>query len=281
MRRLLFLLTLFGLLIASTLGAYRIIEVPEAAAKMNLMQLTGGVPVAGEAGLTVDVWQNFEFDTLNTTNLDANDHYATTGRWSITDGSTRLAMTSSGVKNLISLVGTTADTGASDAYGMSYNAQSDDASAYILFTFVSPPTTFTTGFWYKTPASFPNWNHGWDILDLRTAGTTAHRITNVGEISGYQELSYGGGSGQHYQVTAGTWYYVALKYVRNASSTFQIFNSTGTSVFSYTFTGLDDNIVGVRYGGSDCSIVDGGINITVYIDDILISFDGSAWPIGP
>jgi hypothetical protein len=46
MRRLLFLLTLFGLLIASTLGAYRIIEVPEAAAKMNLMHLAGGVPVA-------------------------------------------------------------------------------------------------------------------------------------------------------------------------------------------------------------------------------------------
>jgi hypothetical protein len=47
MRRLLFLLTLFGLLIASTLGAYRIIEVPPAQAS-GIMLVQGGVPTLSE-----------------------------------------------------------------------------------------------------------------------------------------------------------------------------------------------------------------------------------------
>jgi hypothetical protein len=52
MRRLLFCLTLFGLLIASTLGAYRIIEVPPAQAG-GIMLIQQGVPVAASScGIT-------------------------------------------------------------------------------------------------------------------------------------------------------------------------------------------------------------------------------------
>jgi hypothetical protein len=50
MRRLLFCLTLFGLLIASTLGAYRIIEVPPVQAG-GILLVQQGVPVAAPTGL--------------------------------------------------------------------------------------------------------------------------------------------------------------------------------------------------------------------------------------
>jgi hypothetical protein len=260
MKRLLFCLTLFSLLIAGTLW--------HASARMPVAIVGGGVPVAACNSITVDYWQKF----------DASDFLSSmpTGGWSKVDDSSRFSMDSSAKYTTRSCPGGVADS--TDTYGLKYSGSGDEAS--VKYALGGNKTSVSIGFWFYTPAGFST-DSETDIGIFRSTNYDIIRITYI-DISGVEGLRIHSAGSYSSVVTLSnsTWYWVTVKQIAGETDSMEIYNTSGAKVGD-TVTCTDNNyeqVNAIWLGPSGYATAQ---TYFIYYDDLIIDFTDATFPLGP
>lgn len=248
--------------------------------------VVGNDAAVAPLNITADVWQDFNFTTLNTTNLDSNDHFATTGRWSITNPSSLLATSTTAEKALLSTVN--GQTTAGGTRGITYNCNASGVAGFCQFNHVSAKLNVSYGFWFKFDSGFVSTFTEHDILTVQTTlGNKNIYIKaadgNVG--SGIQSIhifnpadSYSAGI----IVVPNTWYWVNVSYADNNASgmKLRVFNDVGTQVGieNTRSTDADSGVINAVIG----SLIGGNPFVgTLFFDNFIIDETNARYPFGP
>jgi hypothetical protein len=102
----------------------------------------------------VDLWQDFEFTTLNTTNLAANDHVDNgddNGTWSIANDGT-LSTSTSAEKFTPGTLGGNVDS--TSLRGLRYQGSANGQDGTVEYNFENERTTLSFGFWVRIPSAY-------------------------------------------------------------------------------------------------------------------------------
>lgn len=219
------------------------------------------------SSLTADLWQTFEFDTLDATALASNDG-ASGGTWSVSDAGSKLSTSVSGERAMTSAVNGVSDTG---TRGLA-RALGGGVTAQVDYAFSAAKNGFSAGLWVKTVA-LGSFSLGWQVLawgDTQGGGGFAKVLAQMrNQGTGAAELASVG-------ITEGNWYFLAVKFARNAASTASVYDTTGALVGTHSFTGFDSDATFIRLGGTADSHA-----VTGYVDDLLIDWTDSTDPLGP
>lgn len=255
MRRLITIVCLLGLLVAPSAGQW-------------LTVLSGKPP--STAVLTVDFWEDFEFATLNTASLAANDHNAG-GTWSLTDASTLLSTHASGQKATISTINGSATTG---SYGLKRDGSASTAAAYAQYQFaIAPDTTAVSyGFWYYIPSSGGDYSaeiaYFYNVVGVRARN-----------IAGVYSIRWDDSTGIITVPAADAWYWVTAKVTRNATCYLRVYDSTGVQVGSETtFAGRNNSQAYLMIGNINAATATTGI---AYWDNVVVDYTTATFPLGP
>src|SRR5258706_218534 len=117
-----------------------------------------------ELGITVDFWQDFEFDELTPENLDAHDH-ATGGSYSFVGEDLRLSLSSAAEQGALSRINGSTDSGTK---GLRYDT-SGQAIARIDYSLPENRDNVSIGFWFRYPAAFSGTFLEYDIAVMTSA----------------------------------------------------------------------------------------------------------------
>lgn len=232
--------------------------------------LMASMAAAAGSNITADMWQDFEFATLSTGNLAANDHSAS-GSWSIADAGSKLSTNASGQKALISTVGgvSTAGTlglkldynGTNAAY-LQFNPTSYGANPVSHLTAIYVPALPADGI-YEVAWSYPILH-----VEVRRSGAT-HQVF----------LSNANGSSSGITVTADAWYYFTWKAQRNATCRLRVYGMDGVQVGSEaTLLGGDADYTNPLFGESNGHTARA---VVFYFDNFCIDSTNAVFPLGP
>jgi hypothetical protein len=177
--------------------------------------------LAAPAGSLIDLWQDFDFDTLSVANLVANDH-ASDGTWSLSDSYGRFTMGTTGEK--VALTTFNGEGDSDGAYGLGYiNDGNSSRSANIRYTFASRRSNgLAWGFWINVPSGvLGTWSEH-DVCSLYVYPGADDVYVKVGDIRTgnsirlyiHNSTSYSSG---YVTLSAGTWYWVACQWRPNMS----------------------------------------------------------------
>jgi hypothetical protein len=111
--------------------------------------------------ITVDLWQDFDFTTLDETNLAAHDH-ASVGTWTIDDPESNFSTSTSGEKLSDGTFSGNDDSGGT--HGLAMTAPNPADNTVIIYEFSADKSSCSYGFWYKFPAGFIGSDDEHDIL---------------------------------------------------------------------------------------------------------------------
>lgn len=195
-------------------------------------------PVASASlkDLTSDAWQNFEFDTMDTSNLGSNDHI-TGGTWAI--GGSPTTSTSGQYSALFTYGGTT-DTG---TRGLAAGVTAENR---VEYEWASTPALATMAFWFYSGSldsgkySYVGFigtgkfsAQAW-LLMFNTSGT--HALSIEAALSGSQT------SGQAITISPATWYWVVMLGQNATTCKLSVFDTSGSRVgVERTCTGAAQN----------------------------------------
>ncbi len=227
----------------------------------------GVAPPAAASGITADFWQDFEFTTMNTGNLDAHDHNAG-GTWSITDTATQLATGTGAQHTMLSTVNGTTDTG---ARGLVYTANNASA-AFLQYQYSSAPNAnaVSFGMWILVPSSGSDCNSKfctfYNVVAIRArkngATYTIGWDDNSGEIT----------------ITADNWYWVTTSIQKSATCKLRVYNASGVQVGSETtFAGRANDMTHLMIANLD----GGNFGVTLNIDNVVFDQTSHVYPLGP
>lgn len=236
------------------------------------------------ADITADLWQDFDFTTLNTTNLAANDH-ASVGTWTITDPDTRLSTSTSGEKISTGLISGNSDSGGTR--GMAMVAPTAGDNTHITYEFSEDKATVSFGFWYMFPADFIGSDDEHDILYVENAfgenelyvkqtdhtGRGGHLYLYSGE-AGYSTAIQIGGSPD-------TWFWVTARLETGGSNRLRVYDASGVQVGSeQTRTAhATEPSYQVSLGSAVGALA--GHTGSVYFDDFVMDWADATFPLGP
>lgn len=233
-----------------------------------------------------DLWQTFEFDTLTTGNLDANDNIGV-GTWTINDPSSRLSMSASGERTALVPFDGVSDTG---TRGMGYtNSGNSYESGCIRYAFSSYKTNLTTGFWLYVPSGMTGFWAEHDILTINTLVSGTDSYLKLGDPTGSEmrlrSFIYGSGgySAGYVVLPVNNWYWIAVDYHNNGALIFSVYNSAGALVGSvdHTAQGLTPNdSLKEMWLGSLIGASSSGMSGTMYFDDWVADWTTPVHPIG-
>ena len=237
--------------------------------QMGYSAASGG----GGANIVADFWQTFEFATLTTGNLDANDNIGT-GTWTITDAGSSLSISTSGSQHTTSTVNGTADTG---TRGMAINCTAA-ATARIEYDSATTHSDLTMSCWYFTP-TIGNFDSD-EFMGI------------LGGSSHYASFGQGGGTTTRYiqwlaagsgtiTVTAGQWYWVTMQLSQAGTCSLSVYNASGTQVGS-TITKAATGIAMDQFvWGAILAPSASGASPTAYLDNCVIDWTHNTFPLGP
>ncbi len=222
--------------------------------------------------LSVSIWENFEFSTLTTANLAANQN-GTGGVWSITDTESKLSISTSGQQNLVSCPGNVSDNG---TMGLKADNSSGTAtSAYVTYTFPAGTTTISYGYWLYV-GTLPD---STAVYPSDVTGTAEVELYNTGSVT--EALARGATNTAPITLpTVPAWYYITVKAITGSTLTIHIYDATATELSgspqsattdAYGFTSLDLGLAGTFTAAS----------FTLYFDNLLIDLSGTTYPLGP
>lgn len=230
------------------------------------------------ADITVDLWQDFEFATLNTTNLAANDH-VTGGTWTITDPNSRLSTSTSAEK--VSPGTFSGNSDASGARGLRYESPVDFQEGIVTYEYASTHATVSFGFWFKFPAEYVGSFEGGqpDIIYVENAlGTNELYVKLWDDGSSHLVLfTAEAGYSTNVNVSPDTWYWITVKY--STTHTMRVYDEAGAQVGTEkTRTGSAQvstqaslgNLIGDEGGGGPFDY-----------DDWVMDWTDATFPLGP
>ncbi|MGA2401439.1 MAG: hypothetical protein ABSG91_07005 [Syntrophobacteraceae bacterium] len=229
----------------------------------------GAVPCTD---LSVSIWEDFEFSTLNTTNLAAHQH-GTGGVWTIADTASKLSMSASGQKSLKSCPGNVTDAGTTGL--KADNTAATTTPAYLAYTFPSPPTTLSYSYWLYI-ASFPAYTtaiisqtSGVNLSEMYNSGS-AITISTIGAVN-IPAITF---------PTVPAWYFITMKTTLGSTMTMHVYDANGNELAGSPQSGT-------AYTGPWSSL-EVGLTATIaaasfilYFDNLLIDLTGATDPLGP
>lgn len=245
------------------------------------------VVVVLAGNLTVDVWQDFDFVTLNTTNLDADDHYAPTGAWTISNAASLLTTSTSGEQLLKGTINTLSDSGGTR--GIAYDCNVSANPGYVDFAIPATQHVVSFGFWIQFPAAFVGTFTEHDVYVMPTTlGTRNYYVkltdANQGSIKLFNQID---GYSAAINLSAATWYWVTGLY-DDANA------ATGMKVSVYDTSGVIVGAEKTRTTAADLGVIDaqigsligasGGTTLfagNLYWDDYLLDYTNHVYPLGP
>jgi len=230
--------------------------------------LSGKTPATSD--ITAQVWQTFDFATLSTGNLAANDHTAD-GSWTLNDSGTKLSMSTSGVKALVSTVNGVSTAGATYGMAMDYNGTATCDAQYNPTSYGANAISYVGAIFVPAFGSDANFEVFWayNVVHLRY-----RRISAAYTF----DLTSGAGTSSGISVTAGAWYYVAVLAQQNATCRLRVYDASGVQVGSeVTSTGSNAAQTNALFGESNTHTAQTGV---FYYANWCINTSGT-WPFGP
>ena len=246
------------------------------ASVMQNMQKAASIPnaAAPPSNFNATMWQDFEFGTVSTGNLDAHDH-TSSGSWTLSDGAGNFSTSTSGQFTSLSTINSTTDTGTN---GLAYNYTAGSAS-YLYWNGAWGSAAGSLGFWYKIPTFTGNFG-AFDFASVwsgsRTISLDIKRVSGV--VTVYLSSDSDGATSS--ALTEGNWYYFTMLFQRSATCSCNIYTSSGTAIAtqpaSVTGRAQDANlaIVGVVNGTPPAQAV------TAYYDN-FVADSSATFPLGP
>jgi hypothetical protein len=248
----------------------------------------GSTTVIVTAIATVDMWQTFDFPTLNTTNLAANAHTAL-GSWYIfNDGDA--STSNSGEKTAPAVF-----NGVSDSAGSEGLAYANNGTAYrpgtIQYVFDTPKKSFTTGFWLYVPSGMTGVYGEHDVLSIYTVNSGKDTYLKLGDPTGTEmqlrsfiyDYDSNGYSTEYVALPQSAWYWIAVDYRNNDTVVVDVYDASLAFVGSVNHASdgatPDDEIVSM-WIGSFIGASAAGMSGTIYWDDWVINWTDPKHPIG-
>lgn len=234
------------------------------------------------ADITVNLWQDFNFDTLTVENLAANDH-STSGSWSIIDLNSRLSTNSAAEKVSSGTINGNLDQ--SGTHGMVYESPAAFDPARIIYQFSTRKATASIGFWFKFPAEYVGSFEGGqpDILVVRNIlGTNELYVkltdNNAGNIYLFTvESNYSG----NIPVDPDTWYWITVVY-GPTTHRLRVYDEEGNQVGSeQTRPGAGAEFEEASTVSLGSLIGDNGGGGPFYFDDLVMDWSDATFPLGP
>lgn len=238
-----------------------------------LALLCVAIAFAAFPSFTYDFWLDMEACTadanLSTTELASSDNVSG-GSWTKTDAGNSLTATTASEDAGHTW---TTDTGAK---GMAVAL--GGTTAYVEYTPAASHNSVSVGFWIKT-GNYDSWNGGPTVVDLydvangesvrvqdsRNAGTNARNMCVLSATS------------PCFTVSDNTWYWFTFSYIRNSTSSYALYDSSGAQVGTTgTYTARDYAVTSVRIGNTNAHSKSG---VSVYLDDIAIDWTDSTFPL--
>lgn len=176
-------------------------------------------PVSSAApnNITSDVWQTFEFDTLDASNLAANDN-ATGPTWTVYGGAA-ISTSTSGNYNATTTVNSVAMSG---TRGLMCSTQTAGTVQLDQNTY---PTTHTHGVWVKIP-TLASTKYTILMAGGEGSGSTAIARVRLDNNAGAYTLTLNAASDSSpVSVTTGNWYWVTVLYVRNGTCKMRVYDT--------------------------------------------------------
>jgi hypothetical protein len=242
---------------------------------VNVVVVQGAA--AATKNITADFWMTFESNAdCTATELDKSDGVAG-ANWDATlDTESKLTCTSTSADYLLTTkVNSTSDTGTK---GMLVDL-SGSATAAIVWYQPSARTSYSTGFWYKTPSQQ---NFNWTAFHNTSNTDGTSYAVGCGDVYGA-----GGGAfvigfagvGSGITVSANTSYWVTVKWVRNGTCSLAVYtDDVGTSQVGSTITrtAADFSFQYSRWGCIGAYTVAGA---TSHIDNIVMDWTDATFPL--
>jgi hypothetical protein len=241
----------------------------------QLLMLPRAAAGSAAASITVDMWQDFEFDgSITAASLSSNDH-TSAGSWSVTTNQSPVWTTTSDEKTTTSSINSTADAGTRGMRRSFTNA----ATSYAQYNLPAVKTNISVGFWWRAPNT-PSWAGGNKIAYAYNVAMV--KFTQQG-TAGQPKilLGYGGSEGTvSSALTPNNWYWITAKFVRNGTCSCTIYDSTGAAIATQPgdVTGLNNNIESLLIGDNNAHIA---ANTFSSIDDVVVDYTDATYPLGP
>lgn len=231
------------------------------------------------ADLTVDLWQTFDSTPLDTTNLDADDHFATTGRWTINDTGSKLSNSTSGEHAFSGTIGGEVDTG---TRGLAYDSTGGN-QAYLAFAHPAQRTQLSWGFRFKVTgaaffSSFGEYDLCRNSTDLGVDPSLMKVVddTNETRFHLFVPSDYSAGIA----IEADTWYWVTGKHVKNETVIARLYAENGTQIGDELSMAVgNENLTEFLLGPLAGSNPD--VAAFLYIDDFVMDWTDATFPLGP
>lgn len=241
------------------------------------------------ADITVDLWQTFDFTTLDTTNLAANDNTAV-GTWTVTNPDTTLATSASGEKISTGLINGNSDAGGTRGLSFTPPTPSSD-NVTIDYEYDVEKDEVSFGFWYKFPAAFIGSDDEHDILYVENA---------LGENELYVKHTdhggpAGGGNGDLFLYTGedeyssrivisdrpDEWLWITAKLEVGGLHRLRVFDEDGNQIGSeQTRTAHLSEPYHTAHLGSAVGALQGHSG-SLYFDDWVMDWTDATFPLGP
>jgi hypothetical protein len=261
-------------LVASTTYHYRV-RSTSAASGLSATNSDGTFTTAssGGGGITADVWEDFEFSTLDASSLAAHDH-TSTGSWTVS-ATTNLALNTSGERATTSQINSATDAGTNGLIRY-YNVASSD---YIRYSAGSALGNTSFGFWYYLPTL----GNAKAVYLLKIMDPA---FADVGvEVAFYDnngsncKVLIGASTGTNV-FTQNAWYWLTGKIVKNSTSYLSVYNSSGTRVETdLTVTAANKDPSYFYLGGNSANSA--GMSGAGYFDDFVLDWTDATYPLGP
>jgi hypothetical protein len=242
--------------------------------------------------INVDLWQTFDFATLNAANLDANDNFATTGLWSVTNNHGTMT---AGSEQLLPGTINTSLTDAAGSKGLTVDCNFNGGATIAAFNLAGTggpgaKNILTFGFWIRMPAAWAGSFHEQDVIRIENVlgskqlYVKASDHADAGNTTKFHIFNETDGYGPGVAVSAATWYWVTGSYDGSAISAtggkVKIYDTTGALVGAEQTTAtIAQPATQVTFGpivGNSGAFV-GNMDL----DDLLLDWTGHVYPLGP
>lgn len=248
---------------------------------VSLFQMTA---TSASVNITADMWQTFEFDTLSTSDLDANDGVTGIGTWDIA-GATRLSTSLASEMTTAATINAAADTG---TRGLSYDPAQGVGDARVQWTFdsVSRPAGMSFGFWFKADGAFSGSFDEHDIFVARRyLGNTNLYVKLDDDNGGIVHLfSENKGYSPGIRVDYDTWYWITGRWqMTNAVLSLHVYDVSGIQVGAeQQFSGSTINDKISHFApGSWIGPTDRDTRGVLSFDDLIVDWTDATFPLGP
>lgn len=233
--------------------------------------------VGGVGNIAADFWMTFESNSdCSAAQLDTSDGVAGANWDTTVDSEGRLNCTSTDADYTSPwTINSTADTGTK---GLSVDL-AGSAAARIVFYSPSQHNSTSVGFWYRTPTGFGNFDaqQFFSCSDQAVNYTAPLNFGGDGTSTRYINWASGGSGG--IAVSAGTWYYVTMQYVRNSTSSLSVYDTSGNQVGSTSTKSIGDFQIGrYMWGSVVATTVSGAV---AYFDNLCIDWTDATFPLKP